>query len=96
MSKIKYKVEATEIRPFTYKPPLISVDGNGEPFVRHHQNEDRFSHIKRITFLNMVGRDAQGEVVSYDTMDYVNNFLMSRHIDEGLARISHEAGRRGR
>ncbi len=88
MSKIKYRVEATEIRPFTYKPPLISVDGNGEPFVRHHQNEDRFSHIKRITFLNMVGRDAQGEVVSYDTMDYVNNFLMSRHIDEGLEESS--------
>jgi hypothetical protein len=30
MSKIYYEIVTTEIKPFTYKTPLVSCDDNGE------------------------------------------------------------------
>lgn len=77
---IIYEVKTTEIKPYTYKTPLVSVDDNGEPQVEYSKHSP--THIKRITLLNLVGRDQSGTIVSYEPMEYVNRFLMSHHIDE--------------
>jgi integrase len=84
VNNIKYAVEGTEFDSFTYTLPVVGVDGNGGAFIKHHQNKYLHTHIKKITFLNLVGRNAEGQIVSYDTMDYVNNFLMYRHVGIGL------------
>ena len=81
MTAISYEVAGTEVKPFTYKCPIIFIDDNGEPQVTYPKS-DSSVHIKRITFLNIVGRDQRGDIVSYEPMDYVNRFLMSHHIDE--------------
>ena len=78
----KYEIVGTEVRPFTYRIPIITIDENGEPSVIYSNNKDTFVHIKRITFLNIVARDSKGQVVSYEPMDYVNRFLMAHHIDD--------------
>lgn len=77
---IIYEVKTTEIKPYTYKTPLVSVDENGEPQIEYSKRSP--THIKRITLLNLVGRDQSGTIVSYVPMEYVNRFLMSHHIDE--------------
>ena len=76
----KYKISSTEVKPFTYKIPLVSIDENGEAQVSFAKNNK--NHIKKITFLNLIGRNEQGDIVSFEPMDQVNTFLMAHHIDE--------------
>ncbi|HDY7972699.1 site-specific integrase [Vibrio anguillarum] len=82
MSKIRYEIVTTDIKPFTYKTPLVNCDVNGELQVSYSRNPDNHVHIKRITFLNLVGRDRKGKVVFFEPMDYVNRFLMAQHIED--------------
>lgn len=77
---IVYEVQTTEIKPYIYKTPLISVDDNGEPKIDYPKQSS--VHLKKLTLLNLVGRDQSGTIVSYEPMDYVNRFLMSHHINE--------------
>ncbi|WP_261882301.1 site-specific integrase [Vibrio pelagius] len=79
---IRYEIVTTEVKPFTYQTPLIDINDNGEPEVHFSQSKSSHVYIKRITFLNLVGRDKSGNVISYEPMDYVNQFLMSHHIDD--------------
>ena len=81
MSSITYEVKTTEIKPYTYSSPLVSVDDNGELSLQYSKHSP--IHIKRITLLNLVGRDKDGTIVSYEPMDYVNHFILSHHIDDG-------------
>lgn len=78
---ISYKIKTTEIKPYTYKTPLVAVDGNGELSVEYSKQHP--THIKRLTLLNLVGRDQSGSIVSYEPMEYANRFLMAHHIDDG-------------
>ena len=82
MNYIHYSIQSTEIKPFSYKTPLINVTTDGE--LNLIPSSQAPLHIKKITFLNLVGRDNKGNIVSYVPMDYVNNFIMSLHIDDSL------------
>lgn len=77
----KYEISSTEVKPFTYKVPLVSIDENGEAQVSFAKNNQ--NHIKKITFLNLIGRNKQGDIVSFEPMEQVNTFLMAHHIDDG-------------
>ena len=81
MSKICYEIVTTEIKPFTYKTPLVSCDDNGELKVSYSRSRDCHAYIKRVTFLNLVGRDKKGNLLSFEPMNYVNHFLMTQHIE---------------
>lgn len=80
MSVTIYSIETTEIKPYTYRTPLISVNEDGE--LSHHLSKKTSCHIKRLTILNLVGRDEDGKILSYKPMDYVNRFIMAHHIDD--------------
>lgn len=82
MSKIRYEVVTTDVRPFTYKTPLVECDVNGELHIRYSTNTSRHVHVKRISFLNLVGRDEKGAVVSFEPMEHVNRFLMAQNIED--------------
>ena len=77
--KISYEIKTTQIKPYTYQTPLVAIDDSGELLVEHSKHH---THIKKLTLLNLVGRDQTGAIVSYEPMDHVNRFLMSHHIDE--------------
>ncbi len=100
--KVIYKVELTDIKGFTYKTPLVSVDDNGELSVSYSKDKETYIHAKKVTFLNLVGyellkieevkdkegnvidrKPIKGKVVSYEPMDHVNQFILSKHIEEG-------------
>ncbi|NQY64946.1 MAG: site-specific integrase, partial [Alteromonadaceae bacterium] len=81
MPKISYEVSSTEVKPFTYRTPIVSIDEHGELQVYYSKTDP--VHIKQITFLNLIGRDEKGNIVSKKPIEEVNNFLMARHIDEG-------------
>jgi integrase len=80
MPKISYEVSSTQVKPFTYRTPIVGIDEHGEPQV-HYSKTDPV-HIKQITFLNLIGRDEKGNIVSKKPITEVNNFLMARHIDD--------------
>lgn len=77
---VSYKIKTTEIKPYEYRTPLISVDEHGELSAQHSNQSP--TYIKRITLLNLVGRDESGAVISYEPMDDVNRFLLAHHIDD--------------
>lgn len=77
---IAYEVKTTEIKPYTYRTPLVTIDSNGEPKTEYSKQSP--VHIKKLTLLNLVGRNESGDIVSYEPMEQVNRFLMSHHIDE--------------
>jgi len=76
----KFEISSTEVKPFTYKCPLVGVDENGEHQLSFARN--RQTHIKNITFLNLVGRNKKGVIVSFEPMEQVNSFLIARHVDD--------------
>jgi integrase len=81
MPTLSYEIVATEVKPFTYRPPFVVINDNGIPQLNYSNDKNLSIYIKRITFLNWVGRDKLGNIVSYEPMDYVNRFLMTHHID---------------
>ena len=76
-----YEIQSTEIKPYTYRTPLVTIDEHGEAHVTYSNQKP--THIKKLVLLNLVGRDKGGTIVSYEPMGYVNRFLMSHHIDDG-------------
>ena len=78
---ISYEIKTTEIKPYTYKTPLVTKDNNGHFSIKY--SEQHPTHIKRLTLLNLVGRNESGTIISYEPLEYVNKFLMAYHIDEG-------------
>lgn len=77
---IAYEIKTTEIKPYTYKTPLVSIDDDEQPQVEDSRQLP--VHIKKLTLLNLVGRNEERDIVSYEPMEHVNRFLMSHHIDE--------------
>lgn len=80
MNHIDYSIQSTEIKSFSYTTPLIGVNEDGQ--LNLIPSRQVPIHIKKITLLNLVGRNNKSNIVSYVPIDYVNNFLMSHHIDE--------------
>ena len=74
-----YEIKTTEIKQFTYRTPLATVDEGGELFLEFSRQPPVY--IKKLTLLNLVGRDVKGNIISYEPMDYVNRFLLSHHLD---------------
>jgi hypothetical protein len=79
---IRYEIETTLIKPFTYRPPLVEVTDNGELNLRYSKKNNSYTFIKQITFLNLAGRSDQGNIISFEPLDYVNQFLLAHHIDD--------------
>jgi hypothetical protein len=75
-----YTIKTTEIKDYTYRTSLVIIDSNGEPQVEYSKAHP--THIKKLTLLNLVGRDQSGSIVTYEPLDYVNRFLMAHHIDD--------------
>ncbi|HCE3365256.1 TPA: site-specific integrase [Vibrio parahaemolyticus] len=90
MSEMIYEIKSTEIKGFTYKTPLVECDENGELRIAYSKDKSSHVHIKSITFLNLVGyekvekegKDEKGQVISFEPLDYVNQYILSRHIEE--------------
>lgn len=76
---ITYEIKTTEIKPFTYRTALITPDENGELSIKHSRQQPK--HIKKVVLLNLVGRNAKGDIVSYEPLEQVNRFLLAHHID---------------
>jgi len=76
---ISYEIKTTEIKPFIYKTPLVRVNDGGELLLE--ESEHFPIHIKKLTLLNLVGRDHSRDIVSYEPLEQVNQFLLSHHID---------------
>jgi integrase len=77
---IKYEIETTTIKSFTYKLPIVNATDDGELQIHYSKKNDSYKHIKQITFLNLVGRDENGDISSFESMQYINLFLMAHHI----------------
>lgn len=80
MSNITYEIRTSEIKPYSYRTPLVSVNDCGELSVEYSKVSP--VHIKKITLLNMVGRDSSGKIVTFEPIEQVNRFLMTHHIDD--------------
>lgn len=76
---ITYEIKTTEIKPFTYRTPLITPNENGELSIKHSRQQAK--HIKKVVLLNLVGRNSKGDIVSYEPLEQVNRFLLAHHID---------------
>lgn len=79
---VQYDIETTLIKPFTYKPPLVEITDNGELNLHYSKKNNSYTFIKQITFLNLVGRNDQKNIISFEQLDYVNEFLLAHHIDD--------------
>ena len=58
----------------------MDVDDSGEFSVKYSKQAP--VHIKKLTLLNLVGRDESGTIVSYEPLEQVNRFLLAHHVDE--------------
>lgn len=77
---LHYEIRTTEIKPYTYRTPLITINEYGDPQTEFSKHSS--VHIKKLVLLNLVGVDNTGHVVSYEPLEFVNRFLMSHHIDD--------------
>jgi integrase len=59
---------------------LVSVNDHGE--LKTEYSKASPVHIKKITLLNMVGRDSTGKLVTFEPIEQVNRFLLAHHIDD--------------
>ncbi|MEZ8580598.1 tyrosine-type recombinase/integrase [Vibrio splendidus] len=84
MTDITYKIESTGIKNFTYKKPLVVRDENSKMQVVYSKDKSAYVHIKHIIFLNLVGRDKKSNIISYQPMDHVNEYILFRHIEDGI------------
>ena len=75
---IAYEIKTTEIKPFSYRTPLIDVDADGVLSAKYSRQHP--VHIKRLVLLNLVGRDEAGNIVSYEPIEHVNRFLIAHHV----------------
>lgn len=81
MIKPVFEIKSTEIKPYTYRTPFVSLDVGGKPCVEYSRQHPVY--IKKLTLLNMVGRNKHGNIISYEPIEQVNRFLMSHHIVDG-------------
>ncbi|MEX3074270.1 site-specific integrase [Vibrio alginolyticus] len=96
MAEIIYDIKTKTLKHFTYRKPLVFIDENGEPQNEYSRNEENHTHIKKVIFLNLVGYEKlkqldedgkpifiKGKLLSYEPLDCVNEFILSKHIVDG-------------
>ncbi|MEZ9614525.1 site-specific integrase, partial [Vibrio sp. 10N.286.45.C10] len=74
-------VQISKIKDYTYKKPLLSKDCN-ERLVSEYRSNNNDVLIKNMPLLNIVQYDRAGCLVDYQPLDVVNEFLMSRAIED--------------
>ncbi|MBO0210436.1 site-specific integrase [Vibrio sp. Vb0877] len=96
MAEIIYDIKTKTLKHFTYRKPLVFIDENGEPQYEYSRKEENHTHIKKVIFLNLVGYEKlkqldedgnpifiKGKLLSYEPLDCVNEFILSKHIIDG-------------
>tara|TARA_R110002060_G_scaffold66339_1_gene75176 strand:+ start:8311 stop:9906 length:1596 start_codon:yes stop_codon:yes gene_type:complete len=81
------EVEISTISNFVYQKPLVFIDNNGEPQVTYRANGKMFP-IKKLPLLHIAGYDDKDNLISYQPLDMVNEFLLSKAIDNGVLELS--------
>lgn len=82
MSEVTYEISTTEIKNYVYRTPHVSHNPDGKLDVQYLFKDTIY--IKKIIFLNLVGREASGKIVSYTPLEHVNNYILSHHVDRGI------------
>lgn len=78
---IKYVIEPSLVKPYVYRKPLLKVDENGEVQSEYRSN-NLGTTIKSLTLLNLVAYDEKGNLISFEPLEYVNQFLLAHHLDD--------------
>ena len=89
-SVIRKAVEISPIPNFVYEKPLVSIDENGEPQVIYRANGNKIP-IKKLPLLYVGGYDDKDNLISYQPLDMVNEFLLSKAIDDGVLELGTDA-----
>lgn len=79
---ITYRVESSTISPFVYKSPAVTINEDGEAEIVYSKMSNG-RVIKKITFLSIAGYDENNQLVSYEPLDCVAQFLLSEHLLNG-------------
>ncbi|MFA0230451.1 site-specific integrase, partial [Vibrio sp. 10N.261.45.A7] len=85
-----YQIQISSIPNFVYKKPLVSIDENGEPQVTYRANGNTLP-IKKLPLLYIAGYDDKDNLISYQPLDMVNEFLLSKAIDDGVLELGTDA-----
>lgn len=86
----RFEVEISIIPNYTYQKPLVYIDDNGEPQVKYRDNGKRTT-IKKLSLLYVAEYDDTNKLISYTSLDEVNEFLMAKTIDDGVLELATDA-----
>ena len=74
-------VQISTIKDYTYKKPLLSKDCN-EKLISEYRGNNNGVLIKKMPLLNIVKYDRAGCLVDYQPLNVVNEFLLSKAIED--------------
>ncbi|ADN77899.1 integrase family protein [Ferrimonas balearica DSM 9799] len=79
-------VETSVITNCRYKKPIATINEDGEVVIVYspHDQKTGGTLIKKVTLLNMVAYNDKGEVLSFKPIDVANNFILSKHLNDGV------------
>ncbi|ELA9427324.1 site-specific integrase [Vibrio parahaemolyticus] len=55
MAEIIQNIKTKTLKDFTYRLPLVFIDGNAEYQYEYSRSKESYKHIKKVIFLNLVG-----------------------------------------
>lgn len=85
-----YQIEISSIPNFVYEKPLVSVNENDECHITYRLNGNKIP-IKKLPLLYIAGYDEKDNLISYQPLDMVNEFLLSKAIDDGVLELGTDA-----
>lgn len=85
-----YQIEISSIPNFVYEKPLASIDENGECQITYRHSGSKIP-IKKLPLLHIAGYDNKDNLISYQSLDMVNEFLLSKAIDDGVLELGTDA-----
>lgn len=65
---------------------MVSIDENSEPQVTYRANGNKIP-IKKLPLPHIAGDDDKDNLISYQPLDMVNEFLLSKAIDDGVLEL---------
>ncbi|MBF4426736.1 site-specific integrase, partial [Vibrio anguillarum] len=87
---IRKEIEISTIPNFVYEKPLVSIDENGEPQVTYRCNGNKIP-VKKLPLLHIAGYGDKDKLISYQSLDMVNEFLLSKAINDGVLELGTDA-----
>lgn len=87
---VRKEVEISTIHHFIYEKPLASIDENGEAHITYRTNGNKIP-IKKLPLLHISGYDDKDNLLTYESIDIVNEFLLAKVIDTGVLDVSTDA-----